>query len=176
MSVENWYIVHVYSGFEQKVVHSILEQAKQKNITDIKDTLVPVQQTVEVRRGKKYTAERKFFPGYILVKMVMNSESWHLIKDTPKVTDFLGNNGTPSPIPDHEVEVIRRQVEDGVSLAEDGTVFSVGEQVRVIEGPFASFNGKVEEVNEERSQIKVLVAIFGRATPVVLGFTQVEKV
>ncbi len=173
---EQWYVVHVYSGFEQKVAQSILEQVKQKNITNIIDTLVPMQQTVEVSRGRKYTAEKKFFPGYILVQMVLNNESWNLVKNTPKVTDFLGNNGMPVPISESEVANIKKQIEEGVTLAESGTVFTVGEAVRVIDGPFASFNGNIEEVDEERSQIKVLVAIFGRATPVVLSYKQVEKV
>ena len=176
MENESWYIVHVYSGFEHRVAQSIMEQAKQKNIDDIKQVFVPVQQTVEVRRGKKQTSERKFFPGYIMVRMVMNSESWHLVKDTPKVTDFLGNNGTPSPVPDHEFEVIHKQVEDGVNVSQSNISFLVGEPVRVIDGPFVSFNGKVEEVNDEREQLKVSVAIFGRETPVSLSFKQVEKV
>ncbi len=171
-----WYVVHVYSGFEQRVSQSILEQSKQKNIDDIKDILVPMQQTVEISRGRKYTAERKFFPGYIMVQMEMNNESWHLVKDTPKVTDFLGNNGIPIPISEQEVLSVKKQIEEGVSLAKTGAVFTVGDAVRVTDGPFASFNGNIEEVDEERSQIKVLVAIFGRATPVVLSYSQVEKV
>ncbi len=173
---EQWYVVHVYSGFEQRVAQSILEQAKQKNIDDIKDVLVPMQQTVEVTRGRKHTAEKKIFPGYIMVQMAMNNDSWHLVKDTPKVTDFLGNDGIPSPILESEVVSVKKQIEEGVSLAQSGPTFTLGEPVRVIDGPFASFNGKVEDVDEERSQIKVLVAIFGRDTPVVLSYTQVEKV
>ncbi len=171
-----WYVLHVYSGFERKVAQSIEEQARQAGMTDlIEQVLVPVEEVVEVRRGAKVNAERKFFPGYVLVKMVMGDESWHLVKNTPKVTGFLGDRGRPIPISQTEADRIMRQVSEGVDRPKPSVVFEVGEQVRVCDGPFASFNGLVEEVDEQRARLKVAVSIFGRSTPVELEYSQVEK-
>ncbi len=171
-----WYVVHVYSGFEKKVAESIREQVRQKDMEDhFEEVLVPTEEVVEMRRGQKFNAERKFFPGYVLVKMDVNDESWHLVKNTPKVTGFLGNRGRPSPISEAEADRILRQVKEGVERPKPSIIFEIGEQVRVSDGPFTSFNGLIEEVDEERSRVKVAVSIFGRATPVELEYSQVEK-
>jgi transcriptional antiterminator NusG len=172
---QRWYVVHVYSGFERKVAQSVREQAQQAGMTEIEEVLVPTEAVVAVRRGSKVNAERKFFPGYVLVKMDMTDESWHLVKNTPKVTGFLGGKGRPSPISDAEAERIQNQVKEGIERPKRSVVFEVGEQVRVADGPFTSFNGLVEEVDEERGRLKVAVSIFGRATPVELEYSQVEK-
>ncbi len=172
-----WYIVQVYSGFEKRVKQSLVEQAAQKGMSEkFEEILVPVEEVVEVRRGQKVNAERKFFPGYVLVKMEMTDESYHLVKNTQKVTGFLGTANKPSPISDAEADRIMRQVKEGVDRPKPSITFDIGEQVRVADGPFTSFNGVVEEVDEERSRLKVSVSIFGRATPVELEYGQVEKV
>ena len=171
-----WYVVHVYSGFERKIAQSLREQAVQKGMDKlITDVLVPAEEVVEVRRGSKVNTERKFFPGYVLVKMELTDDTWHLIMNTPKVTGFLGAKGKPSPISEAEALRILHQVQEGVERPKPSITFEIGEQVRVADGPFASFNGSVQEVDEERSRLKVEVSIFGRAVPVDLEFGQVEK-
>lgn len=175
---KRWYIVHAFSNFENKVAASIKEQAVQRGLGELfEEVLVPTENVIEVRRGRKVNAERKFFPGYVLVKVDLTDEAYHLIKNTPKVTGFLGaDKAKPIPIPDREAERIKGQVQEGVEHAKPTISFEIGEQVRVSDGPFASFNGTVEEVDEGRSRVKVAVSIFGRATPVELEFGQVDKV
>jgi transcriptional antiterminator NusG len=173
---KRWYIVHAYSNFEKKVAESIREQAHQRGLAEkFEDILVPTEQVVEMRRGRKINSERKFFPGYVLVKCDLTDEVYHLIKNTPKVTGFLGADNKPMPISDSEAARILHQVQEGIERPKPSVSFEVGEQVRVSDGPFASFNGTVEEVDESRSRLKVAVSIFGRATPVELEFSQVEK-
>jgi transcription termination/antitermination protein NusG len=174
---KHWYIVHAYSNFEKKVAESIQSEAKALGMEDLfEQVLVPTEEVVEVRRGQKYNSERKFFPGYVLVKMELSDETWHLVKNTPKVTGFLGSGNKPIPVSQAEVDRILNQVQEGVERPKPMVQFEIGEQVRVMDGPFASFSGSVEEVDEERSRIKVAVSIFGRATPVELEYGQVEKV
>jgi transcriptional antiterminator NusG len=180
---KRWYIVHAYSNFERKVSDSIREQAKSRGLSHLFDqevgdggVMVPIEKVVEVRRGRKVDAERKFFPGYVLVKVELTDEVYHLIKNTPKVTGFLGaDKSKPTAITDAEAARILHQVQEGIERPKPSITFEVGEQVRVSDGPFASFNGTVEEVDDARSRVKVAVSIFGRATPVELEFGQVEK-
>jgi transcriptional antiterminator NusG len=174
--IKRWYIVQAYSNFERKVAESIREQAKQRHLENLfEEVMVPTEKVVEVRRGQKVDAERKFFPGYVLVKMELTDEAYHLIKNTPKVTGFLGADNKPMPISDAEAERILHQVQEGIEHPKSSISFEVGEQVRVSDGPFASFNGTVEEIDAARNRLKVAVSIFGRATPVELEFAQVEK-
>jgi transcription termination/antitermination protein NusG len=173
----HWYVIHVYSGFEKKVATAIREQAEQKGLAErFEEILVPTEEVVEVKRGAKVSSERKFFPGYVLIKMDLDDETWHLVKNTAKVTGFLCGRGRPSPISEAEATRIMRQVQEGIERPKPSITFEIGEQVRVADGPFTSFNGVVEEVDEEKSRIKVAVSIFGRATPVELEYSQVEKV
>jgi len=173
---KKWYIVHAYSNFERKVAESIREKAESTGLDDLfEEILVPTEKVVEVRRGRKVDAERKFFPGYVLVKMAMTDDAYHLIKNTPKVTGFLGSDNKPIAISEAEAGRILQQVQEGVERPKPSITFEIGEQVRVSDGPFASFNGLVEEVDQERARLKVAVSIFGRATPVELEYGQVEK-
>ena len=174
---KRWYIVHAYSNFENKVADSIREQAKQRGLSDLFDEImVPKEKVTEVRRGRKVDAERKFFPGYVLVKMSLTDEAYHLIKNTPKVTGFLGaDKAKPMPIPESEAMRIKGQVAEGIERPKPTVVFEIGEQVKVADGPFASLNGVVEDVDHSRARLKVAVSIFGRATPVELEYGQVEK-
>lgn len=172
-----WYVVHAYSGFEKKVAQAIQEKAAQKGMaTQFRQVLVPTEEVVEMRRGAKVNTERKFFPGYVLVEMELTDETWHMVKNIPKVTGFLGSETKPQPISKAEADRILHQVEEGFERPKPSITFEVGEQVRVCDGPFNSFNGTIEDVDEEKSRVKVAVSIFGRSTPVELEFNQVEKV
>ncbi|MDW3205836.1 MAG: transcription termination/antitermination protein NusG [Alphaproteobacteria bacterium] len=173
---KRWYVVHVFSGSEKKVAESIMEQVQAQGLEDMLETVeVPTETVVEMRRGKKVNAERKFFPGYVLVNCEMNDVTWHLVSNTAKVTGFLGTGKRPSPISEKEAQRILDQVQEGVERPKPSITFDIGEQVRVSDGPFTSFNGTVEEVDEEKARLKVTVSIFGRATPVELEYSQVEK-
>ena len=174
---KRWYIVHAYSNFENKVAESIREQAKQRGLSELfEEVLVPKEKVTEVRRGRKIDTERKFFAGYVLAKMELTDEAYHLIKNTPKVTGFLGSGSKPIPVSEKEVARIIGAIEEGVERPKPTISFEIGEQVRVTDGPFASFNGSVEQVDEERARLRVTVSIFGRATPVELEYNQVEKI
>jgi transcriptional antiterminator NusG len=174
---KRWYVVHVYSGFEKKIAQQIKEQAAQSGLAEqFEEVLVPTEQVMEVRRGQKVNTEHKFFPGYVLVKMDLTDDAWHLVKNTPKVTGFLGSKTKPSPISEAEAVRILKQNQEGVERARPAVLFEIGEQVRVADGPFTSFNGTVEEVDEDKGRLKVSVSIFGRSTPVELEYGQVEKV
>jgi transcriptional antiterminator NusG len=174
---KRWYVVHVYSGFEKKIAQQIKDQAVQNGLGEqFEEVLVPSENVVEVRRGQKVSSEHKFFPGYVLVKMDLTDDAWHLVKNTPKVTGFLGSKTKPQPISDAEADRILKQNQEGVERPRPAILFDIGEQVRVADGPFTSFNGTVEEVDEEKGRLKVSVSIFGRSTPVELEYGQVEKV
>jgi len=171
-----WYIIQTYSNFEKKVAESIKEQAVIQGMQDLfEEVLVPMEEVVEVRRNQRVTAERKFFPGYVLAKMDLTDESYHLVKEIPKVSGFLGTGNKPMPISEAEANRILSQVQEGIDRPKPSITFVIGEQVRVTDGPFTSFNGEVEDVDEERARLKVSVSIFGRATPVELEYSQVEK-
>ncbi len=172
-----WYVVHAYSGFEKSVARNLVDRIERAGMKDrFGEILVPVEEVVEMKGGQKKTAERKFFPGYVLVQMEMDDDTWHLVKSTPKVTGFVGGTATkPAPISEKEVQSIMDQMREGVEKPKPKVLFEVGETVRVIDGPFTDFNGNVEEVNYDKSKLRVSVMIFGRATPVELGFGQVEK-
>lgn len=172
-----WYVLHVYSGSEKKVAESIREQAVLKKMDDrILEVMVPTEEVVEIKKGAKVNSERKFFPGYVLIKMEMSDECWHVIKNTPRVTGFLGSRNTPQPISEAEAQRILHQMQEGIDRPQTIVNFEVGEQIRVIDGPFSSFVGLVEDVDAEKSRLKVSVSIFGRSTPVELEFSQVEKI
>jgi len=172
-----WYVVHAYSGFEKSVARALVERIERSGVKErFGEILVPVEEVVEMKGGQKKTAERKFFPGYVLVQMEMDDDTWHLVKSTPKVTGFVGGTATkPAPISEKEVQSILDQMREGVEKPRPKVLFEVGETVRVIDGPFTDFNGNVEDVNYDKSKLRVSVMIFGRATPVELGFGQVEK-
>ena len=172
----NWYIVQTFSGFEQKVAETLKETIKKKKLDDkITDVLVPIHNVTEVRRGRRVQRKKKYFPSYILVKMEMNKELYHMIKNIQKVTGFLGTTGNPARVSDKEIDKILGNIKEGSLLPEPVVSFDIGEQVKVCEGPFASFTGLVEEVDEEKSRLKVSVSIFGRPTPIELEYNQVEK-
>ena len=176
MSKSRWYIIHAYSGFEKKVAASISEQSVVQGLDGlVDDVIVPTEEVIEIRKGQKVTSERKFFPGYVLIKMVLTDDTYHLVTSTPKVSGFLGSQNRPSPITEEEAARILNQVEVGVDRPRPTVVFEIGEEVRVTDGPFTSFNGVVEDVDENHSRLKVSVSIFGRATPVELEYAQVEK-
>ena len=171
-----WYVMHVYSGFEDKVSDSIWEKAGKQGLEDhIEQIMIPTEEVVEVKRGQRVQNERKFFPGYVLIKLDLTDDVWHMIKNTPKVTGFLGSGNKPSPMTEKEAHAIIQQVEEGTGSPRPSVTYDIGEEVRVVDGPFASFNGTVEEVDEDKAKLKVSVSIFGRATPVELEYAQVEK-
>ncbi len=177
MSDAKWYIIHAYSGFENKVADAIKERAESQGLSAyFEEVIVPTEEVTMIKKGKKVKAERKFFPGYVLTKMIMTDDSYHVVKNTPKVTGFLGSGLTPTPIKDSEAARILNQVQEGVERPRPLITFEIGEEVRVKDGPFTSFNGFVEDVDEEKARVKVSVSIFGRATNVDLEFAQVEKV
>ncbi len=170
-----WYVLHVYSGFEHKVAEAIQEKARKKGLESlVEEIMVPTEEVVEVRRGQRVQAERKYFPGYVLAKLDLQDDLWHLVKDTPKVTGFLGA-GKPMPISEREANQLIKQIQEGIERPRPSIIYDIGEEVKVTDGPFASFNGTVEDIDEEKSKLKVSVSIFGRATPVELEYSQVEK-
>ena len=174
--MKNWYIIQTFSGFEQKVSETLKEQIKRTELTDkIEEVLVPTHEVTEVRRGKRVQRNRKYFPSYVLVKMEMNKELYHMIKNIQKVTGFLGTTGTPVPVQEKEIDKIMGRIKEGSLAPKTQVTFDIGEQVKVCEGPFASFSGLVEEIDEEKYRLKVSVSIFGRPTPIDLEYNQVEK-
>ena len=174
---QRWYVVNVYSGFEKKVAQTIKEQVEKSGLQDLfGEILVASEEVIEIRRGSKVVVEKNYFPGYVIVKMELTDESWHLVRNVPKVSGFLGGKGKPSPISEAEVSRIMRQVQESIERPRHLVEFEVGEQVRVSDGPFATFNGVVEDVDNEKTRLKVSVMIFGRPTPVQLEFNQVEKI
>ena len=173
---KQWYVVHTFSGFEHKVKAALEERIKSLGKGEyFGEVLVPVEKVVELVKGKKKTSSRKFFPGYILVQMELDDETWHVVKETPKVTGFVGGSTNPTPVTEAEVKAITQQMEEGAVKPKPRVLFSEGENVKVIDGPFADFNGVVEEVRPEKGKLRVLISIFGRATPVELDFVQVER-
>ncbi len=173
---KNWYVVHTFSGYEQKAKAALEDRIKNLGQQDnFGEVLVPVEKVVELVKGKKKTSTRKFFPGYILVQMELNDETWHVVKETPKVTGFVGGTTQPSPVSSEEVKSIMKQMEEGAIKPKPRVLFTAGENVKVVDGPFADFNGVVEEVRPDKGKLRVLISIFGRATPVELEFVQVER-
>ncbi len=174
---KNWYVVHTYSGYEQKAKQALLERIKSLRAEEFFDeVLIPSEDVVEMKKGVKKTSKRQFFPGYILVKMELNEKTWHLIKGTPKITGFVGGSISPPIVPEEEVQRITKQIEEGTLKPKPKVQFEKGEDIKVVNGPFATFSGIVDEVNTEKGKLRVLVSIFGRSTPIELDFTQVEKV
>ena len=172
----NWYIVQSYSGFERKVVETVKDELKKHKLSEnLEEILVPTHQVTEVKKGKRTKKDKKFFPGYVLIKIQLTKQIYHLIKNLPKVSGFLGSSDKPTPISDNEIKRILGQVNESAVTQKTGITFEIGEKVKVCDGPFASFNGLIEEIDEEKSRLKVSVSIFGRATPVDLEFNQVEK-
>ncbi|HEY2989536.1 MAG TPA: transcription termination/antitermination protein NusG [Candidatus Binatia bacterium] len=173
---KKWYVVHTFSGYEQKVKAALEERVKSMGKEQqFGEILVPVEKVMELVKGKKKTSSRKFFPGYILVQMELDDETWHVVKETPKVTGFVGGSTHPPPVSDEEVKAITQQMEEGAIKPKPRVLFSVGESVKVVDGPFVDFNGIVEEVRPDKGKLRVLISIFGRATPVELDFVQVER-
>lgn len=173
---KNWYVVHTYSGYEQKAKQALEERIRSSKMDDFfEEILIPSESVLEVKKGSKKTTSRKFFPGYILVKMELSDKTWHLVKSTPKITGFVGGSTNPPVIPDEEVERITKRIEDGTLKPKPKVEFEKGESVKVVSGPFSTFTGIVDEVNAEKGKLKVLVSIFGRSTPIELDFSQVGK-
>jgi transcription termination/antitermination protein NusG len=173
---KKWYVVHTYSGFENKAKKSLEEKIKQNGLTEFfGDILIPMENVVEMVKGEKRASKRKFFPGYILVQMELNDRTWHLVKNTPKITGFVGNATKPPAVSEHEIARLTTQLSEGALKPKPKVEFEEGDNVRVVDGPFSNFNGTVEEVNPDKGRVRVLVSIFGRATPVELDFMQVEK-
>ena len=174
--MKNWYIVQTFSGFENKVAETLKDKIKVGELSDkIEEVMVPIHEVTEVKRGKRVQRKKKYFPSYVLVRMEMNKDLYHMIKNIQKVTGFLGTAGTPVPVPENEIDKIMGRIKEGSLVPKTQVSFDVGEQVKVCEGPFASFSGLVEEVDEEKSRLKVSVSIFGRPTPIDLEYNQVEK-
>ncbi|PIR25232.1 MAG: transcription termination/antitermination protein NusG [Deltaproteobacteria bacterium CG_4_10_14_0_2_um_filter_43_8] len=177
MSTKHWYVVHTYSGYEQKAKEALLERVRHHNMEDLfEDVLVPTEDVVEVKKGVKRASKRQFFPGYVLIKMVLNDQTWHLVKDTPKITGFVGSSKTPPVVPEQEVLRITNKIKEGTLRPKPKVEFEKGENVRVNSGPFATFTGMVDDVNADKGKLRVLVSIFGRSTPIELDFSEVEKV
>ena len=173
---KQWYIVHTYSGHENKAMQALLERAKAMGKAELFDeVLIPEETVVEMVKGSKRTSKRKYFPGYILVRMELTDETWHIVRGTPKITGFVGGDKTPPPISDDEVAAMTQQIRDGASKPKPKILFDTGDSVRVVSGPFANFSGYIDEVMEDKEKLKVMVHVFGRATPVVLDYTNVEK-
>lgn len=171
-----WYIIHVYSGSENRVAQLIKEQSVKKGLEDrFEEILIPTEEVVEIKNGNKVNVDKKYFPGYVLVKMVLDDEAWHLVRGIPRVSGFLGTKGKPSPVTESEVRRILKQVEEAVASPRNAITYDIGDQVRVTDGPFISFSGFVEEIEEEKQKLKVSVMVFGRATPITLEYSQVEK-
>lgn len=172
-----WYVVHTYSGFEHKAKLALEERVKSARKEEyFSEIIVPEENVIELVKGQKRTTKRRFFPGYILVKMILNDETWHIVKDTPKITGFVGDKVKPVPVPESDVQKMTNRIAEGQSKPRPRISFAEGENVRVVDGPFANFNGVVEDVNPDKGKVKVLVSIFGRSTPVELDFIQVEKI
>ena len=173
---KHWYAIHTYSGYEEKAKQALEERIKKQKAGELfEEILIPQENVIEVKKGVKKPSSRRFFPGYILVKMILNENTWHIVKDTPRITGFVGGSLNPPVVPDEEVQRITRQIEEGTLKPKPKVAFDKGENVRVVSGPFASFMGTVDEVNEEKGRLRVMVSIFGRSTPIELDFSQVEK-